>query len=170
MQVTIRDAGDLKAINKALKQASDGKEIRKQLGKQLRGQIRPMVASVKAAWLSAPSQGHKTSTRARRGQPDLRKLLAKATAGQVRFTGKEAGVRVRTDGRKMPDHMKALPGYAEGIRRRPWRHPVFGDREMWVTQPKFPRFYEAVQPNEAAARRQVIEAVDAVFDQIARAR
>jgi hypothetical protein len=169
MQVTIRDAGDLKAINKALKKAADGKEIRKQLGKQLRGQIRPMVASVKAAWLSAPSRGHASSARARRGQPDLRKLLARATAGQVRFTGKEAGVRVRTDGRKMPSGSRALPTYAEGT-KRPWRHPVFGDREVWVTQQKFPRFYEAVQPNEAQARRQVIEAVDQVFDQIARAR
>lgn len=169
MQVTIRDAGDLKAINKALKQAADGKEIRRQLAKQLRGEIRPMVASVKAAWLSAPSQGHKSSTRARRGQPDLRKLLAKATAGQVRFTGKEAGVRVRTDGRKMPSGSKSLPTYAEGT-KRPWRHPVFGDRETWVTQQRFPRFYDAVQPNEAAARRACIEAVDTVFDQIARAR
>jgi hypothetical protein len=169
MQVTIRDAGDLKAINKALKRASDGKEIQKQLGKQLRGFIRPMVTEVKAAWLSAPSRGHASSTRARRGQPDLRKLLAKATGGQVRFTGKEAGIRVRTDGRKMPSGSKSLPTYAEGT-KRPWRHTVFGDREVWVTQQSFPRFFEAVQPNEAAPRRACIEAVDAVFDQIARAR
>jgi hypothetical protein len=169
VQITIMDAGDLKAINKALRKHADGKELRKQLGKELRGQIRPMVASVKAAWLSAPSQGHKSSTRSRRGQPDLRKLLAKATAGQVRFTGKEAGVRVRTDGRKMPSGSKALPTHAEAT-KRPWRHPVFGNRETWVTQRSFPQFYEAVQPNEAAARRACIKAVDAMFDQIARAR
>ena len=123
-----------------------------------------MVASVKAAWLTAPSQGHRHP-----GRPNLRTLLARATAGQVRFTGKEAGVRVRTDGRKMPDRMGSLPGYAEGIRRQPWRHPVYGDTDTWVVQQPFPRFYDAVQPNEAAARRQVIEAVDKVFDQIARA-
>jgi hypothetical protein len=169
MQVTIRDTGDLRAVNKALKQAADGKELRKQLGKQLRSEIRPMVASVKAAWLAAPSEGHSGSTKARRGLPDLRWLLAKATAGQVRFTGKEAGVRVRTDGRKMPSGSKKLPAYAEGIARRPWRHPVFGDSETWVAQPRFPRFFEAVQPDEARARRACIEAVDQVLDKIARA-
>lgn len=170
MQVTIRDAGDLRAVGKALKRASDGKEIGRQLRKELRGQLRPMVAAVKAAWLSAPSHGHGSSTRARRGQPDLRVLLAKATGGQVRFAGREAGVRVRTDGRKMPSGSKALPGYAEGIRRRPWRHPVFGDRETWVAQRPSPQFYQAVEPDEQAARREAIRAVDQVFKQIVRAR
>jgi hypothetical protein len=178
MQVTVRSTGDLKAVNRALREAANGKELRKQLTKQLKVEMRPMVASVKAAWLSAPSQGRpsgakiysKATGRAtgKRG-PGLRKLLAKATAGQVRMTGKEAGIRVRTDGRKMPSGMKALPGYAEGIRRRPWRHPVFGDREVWVTQQSFPRFYDAVQPDEARARQACVEAVETVLNQIARA-
>lgn len=169
MQVTIRDAGDLKRVAKALKQAADGKTLRKELTGELRGQANPMVGRVQAAWLSAPSGGHGGSTRARRGQPDLRKLLAKATRAQVRFTGKEAGVRVRTDGRKMPDRMKALPGYAEGIRRRPWRHPIFGEwKANTKNQPPFPRFYATVQPDEAAARRACEQAVDKVFRQIVR--
>jgi hypothetical protein len=170
MQVTIIDAGDLKAVNRELKRQADGKELRKQLGKQLRSEIRPMVRAVKAAWLSAPSEGHSGSSRGRRGQPDLRRLLAKATAGQVRFTGKEAGVRVRTDGRKMPSGSKALPGYAEGIRRRPWRHPVFGE---WTAKTKnqrpFPRFFQAVQPDESRARQACEQAVDQVLNKIARA-
>jgi hypothetical protein len=170
MQVTIRSTGDLKAVNRALKQAADGKQLRKNLNRELGAVTGPMVAKVKAAWRSAPSKGHASSSRARRGQPDLRVLLAKATRAEKRLTGKQAGVRVRTDGRKMPDRMKALPGYAEGIRRRPWRHQVFGDRETWVTQQPFPRFYQAVQPDEARARQQTIKAVAQVLDQIARAR
>lgn len=169
MQVQLIDSGDLKAVNKELKRQADGKELRKALGKELKVEIGPMVRSVKAAWLAAPSQGHGTSSRARQGQPDLRRLLAKATGGQVRFTGKEAGVRIRTDGRKMPSGMKALPGYAEGVRRRPWRHPVHGDTETWVRQPSFPRFFEAVQPEEARSRRACVEAVETVLEKIARA-
>jgi hypothetical protein len=170
MQVTIIDTGDLRAVNKALKQAADGKDLRKQLGKQLRSEIRPMVRAVKAAWLAAPSEGHGGSSRERLGQPDLRRLLAKATAGQVRFTGKEAGVRVRTDGRKMPSGSKKLPAYAEGIARRPWRHPTFGE---WTTKTKnqrpFPRFFEAVQPDESRARQACEQAVGVVLTKIARA-
>jgi hypothetical protein len=170
LRIELVDSGDLKAVGKALKQQADGKELRKQLAKELRSEIRPMVQAVKAAWLAAPSRGHATSSRSRRSEPNLRTLLAKATAGQVRFTGKEAGVRVRTDGRKLPDGMKALGGYAEGIRRRGWRHPVFGDTETWVQQRAFPRFYRTVQPDESRARQACIDAVDTVFDKIARAR
>jgi hypothetical protein len=160
MEYRLVDTGDLKAISKALKQHADGKQIRKELQREL-GQITgPMVARVRQAWLSAPS---------RSAEPKLRRALAKATWAQARFTGKQAGVNVRTDGRRMPSGMRSLPGYAEGIRRRPWRHPVYGDRETWVTQQPFPRFYNAVQPDEAEARRAVQQAVDRVLDKIARA-
>jgi len=171
MQFQVTDAGDLRAVSRALRQAADGKELRRQLTKQLRGELRPLVADVKAAWRAAPSRG-------RRGRPGppLRSLLARATRGEVRLTGREAGVRVRTDGRRMPSGMRALPGLAEGlghkVDRRPgrWRHPVYGNRDVWVSQRPFPRFYAAVRPDEAAARRGVERAVEAVFSQIARAR
>jgi hypothetical protein len=164
MEYRLVDTGDLKAISKALKQHADGNEIRKELQREL-GQITgPMVARVRQAWLSAPSRQGPG-----RGQPDLRKLLAAATRAERRLTGRNAGVVVRTDGRKMPSGMRALPGYAEGIRRRPWRHPVYGDRETWVPQQPFPRFYDAVQPDEAAAQRAVQLAVYRVLDKIVRA-
>jgi hypothetical protein len=163
VQIELLDTGDLKALNKALKAHEDGKELRKQLSKELRAAVRPMVPAIRAAWLAAPSHGHDTATRGRQGAPDLRKLLARSTRAQVRLTGKEAGVRVRTDGRKMPDRMKSLPAYAEGIKPR-WRHPVFGNRDAWVTQRPFPRFYATARPDEARAR----EAVEAAVDKIRR--
>jgi hypothetical protein len=169
MQLTLVDAGDLKAISRGLRHHADGKRLRAELILELKDAARPHVPRVQSAWRSAPAFAGRRS-RGRRAQPDLRELLAQATWLQARLTGKEAGVRVRSDGRKMPDQMKALPGYAEGIRRRPWRHPVYGDRETWRTQQPFPRFYDAVQPDELAARRQVVAAVDKVFDQIERAR
>lgn len=169
MQIQLVDSGDLKRVAKELKQQADGKELMKELRGNLRAVANPMAREVKQAWLSAPSRGHQTSSRSRRGQPDLRFLLAKATGVQVRFTGKEAGVRVRTDGRKMPDGMRALPGYAEGVRRRGWRHPVFGDTGTWVAQRAFPRFFEAVQPDESRARHACEDAVQVVFTKIARA-
>jgi hypothetical protein len=164
MQFTIKDSGDLKAISRALRQHADGKELRKQLVRELRSEIAPMVAQVKAAWRSAPSRGRRG-----RAGPSLRSLLARATSGQVRLTGKEAGVRIRTDGRRFPTGMRALPTYAEGTKPR-WRHPVFGDRTNWVPQAPFPRFFAAVQPDQARARRGVERAVAAIFRQIARAR
>jgi hypothetical protein len=166
MQLTLVDSGDLKAISRALRKHADGKRLRVELNRELRQAAQPLVPKVKAAWRAAPS-GHGKA--GRRGG-SLRSQLARATRLEVRLTGKQAGVRVRTDGRRMPDHMKSLPGYAEGVRRRPWRHPVYGNRDAWVTQQPFPRFYDAVAGgDEVAARRAVNQAVDKVFDQIERA-
>jgi hypothetical protein len=170
VQVTIRTAADLKAYSKALRAHADGKELGKNLTRELRAVAQPFVPRVRQAWLSAPSSGHGTATRARRGQPDLRTLLAKATRVEVRRTGKLAGVRIRTDGRKMPDRMKALPGYVEGIRRRPWRHPVFGDQGTWTQQDPFPRFYDAVQPAFDQAWQATQRVLDQALNEIARAR
>jgi hypothetical protein len=167
VQVTIRDAGDLKAVNRALGQAANGKQLKKELRGRLRDVGRPLVAEVKSAWQSAPSGRGKV----RRRGGSLRGNLARATRLEVRLTGKQAGVRVRTDGRRMPDGMKSLPGYAEGVRRRPWRHPVYGNRDVWVTQQPFPRFYKTVAGpgDEQRARRACEEAVEAVFKKIVRA-
>jgi hypothetical protein len=164
MQLTLVDAGDLKHASKALRNHGDGKQLRKELIAELKAAAAPSVPRVQAAWMAAPSQGWPST-------PDLRKLLADSTWVQARLTGKEAGVRIRSDGRKMPDQMKALPGYAEGIRRRPWRHPVRGNREVWVTQQPFPGkpFHTAAAVDEARARRACNDAVDRVFDQIERA-
>jgi hypothetical protein len=160
MQLTLVDSGDLKHISKALRNHADGKRLRKELVAEMKEAANPLVPQIKAAWLAVPSSSQK---------PKLRQALAKATRVQVRLTGKEAGVRVRTDGRKMPSGSRALPGYAEGIRRRPWRHPVFGNREVWVTQQPFPRFYDAAKLDEVTMRRRCNAAVDKVFDQIERA-
>lgn len=164
MQVQVKDAGDLRAVSRALRQHADGKELRKQLARQLRSEIRLLGDDVKAAWRSAPSRGGR-----RVGRPGLRALLARSTRGQVRLSGREAGITIRTDGRRMPAGMRSLPTYAEGT-KRPWRHPVRGDRDVWVRQRPFPQFYQAVAPDEARARRAVERAVQDVFRQIARAR
>lgn len=164
MQLTLVDSGDLKAISKALRNHADGKRLRKELIAELKAAAAPSVPRVKAAWLAAPSQGWPST-------PDLRKLLANATWVQARLTGKEAGVRIRSDGRKMPSGLKAIPGYAEGVRRRPWRHPVHGNRQVWVTQQPFPRrpFFTAAAVDEVRGRRACNDAVDKVFEQIERA-
>jgi hypothetical protein len=167
VQVQLVSSGDLKAVAKALRKHADGKELRRELTQGIREVLAPAVPAVKAAWLSAPSKGRRHP-----GRPSLRSLLARSTRMEVRTTGRFAGARVRTDGRKMPDQMRSLPSYAEGIRGRPWRHPVMGDRETWVTQEPFPRFYDAANEavDQADAVREIERVVGRIFDKIERAR
>lgn len=158
MQVTIRDSGDLKRLNKQLRQQADGRQLGKELSAGLRDVLRPLVPIVRAAYLAAPGyKGRKG--RSRRGQPDLRKLLAKSVRVEVRRSGKQAGARLRVDGRRMPDGMKAIPGYWEGTRPR-WRHPTFGNRDNWVAQQGHPVFDRTVEPHRHDADRAVAEVLE----------
>jgi hypothetical protein len=168
LRFEILGADDLKAIAEAFNEHADGRELRAELVEQFRDVTDPLRDRVKAAWKASPSKGHGTSTRARQAQPGLRSLLSRATRTEIRLGRKAAGVAVRTDGRRMPDGMKRLPHYAEGTNPR-WRHPVFGNREVWVEQPPFPRFFAAVQPDETRARRAAEQAVESVLDKIAKA-
>jgi hypothetical protein len=157
MPVSIRDTGDLKAVTRQLRAQADGKELVKELRTGLRAAITPVRDEVKAAYRASPST---RSAAGRRGR-SLRGVLARATRVEVRTTGKLAGVRLRVDGRKMPDQMRALPAYREG-EKRPWRHPVYGARETWVTQPAWPLFDRTVERHEPEADRAVDEVLDGI--------
>jgi hypothetical protein len=157
----LRDTGDLLRVTRALGRTKDGRQIRRNLASELRGMQAPLVRKVKLAWRSAPSR------QSRRRGAGLRSELARVTRGEVRLTGREAGIRIRTDGRRMSAGRKSLPQYAEGT-KRPWRHQVFGDDDTFVSQSPFPRFYAAVRPDQNQARRRVETAVRDVFLMIAR--
>jgi hypothetical protein len=162
--IELKDAGDLKAIAKALRHYADGKEIRQELTRGFRDILRPLVREVQAAYRAAPSgQG-----KARRKGGSLRGQLARATHLEVRTTGRDAGARLRVDGRRMPDRMKSLPAMWEHEKR--WRHPVFGDREVWVAQASQQVFYPIVAASEPAAAAKVDELVDHIQERIEQAR
>jgi hypothetical protein len=157
VRVSIGDSDDLRRLNKQLHQQADGKELRKELNAAFRAVMNPIRDQVKAAYLAAPAY---RGRRFRQGPP-LRTLLAKATRTEIRTAGKMAGIRVRVDGRKMPSGMKSLPAYYEGY-KRPWRHPVHGDRETWRAQPARPTFDRTVEPHEDEAGRAIEQAIEQV--------
>jgi hypothetical protein len=159
MQTMIRDTGDLKAVNRQLRHQADGRELRKELSGGLRQVLVPIRDEVKAAYRAAPSgQG-----KARRKGGSLRGQLAKATRMEVRTSGRMIGVRLRVDGRKMPAGQRSLPAYWEGY-KRPWRWPVYGNRQAWAQGRARPTFDRTVEPHEDDAGR----AVDQVLDDIRR--
>lgn len=63
----------------------------------------------------------------------------------------------------MPARAKALQAYMEGTKPR-WRHPVFGNRDVWVQQPPQPYFYKTMKVAGPRARA----SVNRVMDQISR--
>jgi hypothetical protein len=189
MRTTIRDAGDLKAIAKQLREQADGKQLRKELTGGMREALQPLVPVVRAAYLAGPSKGL-PKTRSRKPFGSLRALLAKSVRVEVRTTGKLAGVRIRADGRRMPSGMRALPRYWEGPTvfgwAGRWRHPVFPDADRrhrftdrtrtsvtevpWVQQESHPTFYRTLEPYQPQADRKVQQVLDDVRRELERRR
>lgn len=149
--VTVHHGSDLRRISRELKRM-DRPEILKRFRKELRAVAKPLVPKVRTSIRAIPSQRPFAAD-------GLRGQLSRATRVEVRTAGGKAGVAIRVDGRKMPNHQKALPSYMEGL-KKPWRHPVFGSREVWVAQqPPHPYFYSALREAGPAARVAVDRAI-----------
>lgn len=134
----------------------DDKQVLKRFRKELRTASRPLVPAVRASIRQIPS---KRPYRA----DGLRGQMSRATGVQVKTTGKQASVIIRVDGRKMPPKAKAIQSYMEGL-KKPWRHPVYGNREVWVQQEPHPYFYKVMRAAGPRARL----AVNRVMDQTSR--
>jgi hypothetical protein len=142
--VTVHTGPELKRITLELRRMNQ-REILKRFRKDLRKAAAPLVPAVRQSIRQIPSKRGYTAQ-------GLRGQLSRATALEVKTSGRQAGVAIRVDGRKMPTHMKALPAYMEGT-KRPWRHPVYGNRNAWVNQqPPHPYFYKVMRTAGPAAR------------------
>lgn len=116
MDVEVRGLDDLQAVTKALRAAGDqGKGLRKELYAGLNRATKDVREDMKAGIpASLPSRGglasevHRTTS-----------LTTTTTGG-----GRNPGVRIRARGRR---------GIAR-MNRGSFRHPVFGNRDVWVTQ------------------------------------
>jgi hypothetical protein len=156
VSIFVRDSGDLRRITRELRRMDD-KELKKKFRRELRKAAAPLVPKVRASIRSIPSKQAYSPA-------GLRGALSKATRLEVKTVGKQAGVAIRVDGRKMPAHMKSLPSMVEGKKR--WRHPVYGNRNNWVNQPSEPYFYRVVRAAGPAARRAVGRVMDDISKDI----
>lgn len=148
--VTVRDSGDLRRIARELR-AMDDKEVKKRFSKELRAAAKPLVPVVRSAIRQIPSSRPYTAD-------GLRGRMSKAVRTQVKTSGKQAGVAIRVDGRKMPNKQGSLPAYMEGTKPR-WRHPVYGNRDVWRQQPAKPFFYKALRAKSGPVARKAVDRV-----------
>ncbi|BBA99280.1 hypothetical protein RVR_5828 [Actinacidiphila reveromycinica] len=152
-----RSGKDLAKIAKELK-AMDDKAVLKGFRKELRKAAAPLVPAVRASIRAIPSS-RPYSPNGLRGQ------MSRATTLQAKTTGKQASVVIRVDGRKMAAGAKAVQAYMEGI-KKPWRHPVYGNTEAWVTQQPHPYFYKVVRTVGPRARLAVARVMDDITKKI----
>jgi len=117
-----------------------------QLQKELQGRFRPLI---KAAG--------ETVKRAAAAKASWSSRIPRALRLQVSFGAKKAGLRL-TVLESVAPHARPFEGITD--RRNLFRHPVFGDEDVWVAQATRPFLIPALQETRAQVIADVDEAID----------
>lgn len=142
-------ADDFLKLSKALKRAGRT-DLRKELNNGLKKTARPLIPKAKAE--------------ARRRLPQrgglARQIGRVPIRVQVRTGAQTAGVRI------------VVPGSAKGARSANKgfiRHPVFGNRQVWVEQQVPPGWFDdPLRDSAPAVRRDLLEAIETMAEQVVR--
>lgn len=114
----------LDALARALKAEEDGKQLRKELAANLREALKPGADQAKSSIMGMISLNG--------SQPALRSAIAKKIRPEVKLGGRWTGARVKAF------KTKNVRGFPNAPKRtnsaRGWRHPVFGNTDVWVQQ------------------------------------
>lgn len=147
----VRGTEDLVRLSRALKAAGEGgKGLRRELRSGLNRETKETRAEMRAAILPAlPSRGGLAA--------DVHRSTRLTTTAA---TGSNAGVRIRARGRRSIRRMNDAGSF---------RHPVFGNRDVWVTQSVKRGFLnEPFQKSRPELQRAIVATIDRVRSQIYR--
>ncbi|MDN5853523.1 MAG: hypothetical protein L0K86_11890, partial [Actinomycetia bacterium] len=125
MTITVRVRRHARLARLARRFRSAAGEVQPRLAAGVVAEAPAALAAVRAAWLGVEV----TSTRGGGSSSGLRARVAAAT--NVEPTGR--GVRFAVDGSQVdPAYGRSLAWYLNGVGR--WRHPVFGNENVWSQQ------------------------------------
>lgn len=116
---------NLRNLSRALRAEEDGKELRKELTRNMREALRPGAARAKASIMSMASATPHDG-------PALKSSIARKIRPEVRISGRFPGAKVKAFKTK---NLRNFPNAPKRTNRQSgWRHPVYGNREIWVQQ------------------------------------
>lgn len=150
------DEKDLARLVVALRAEADGKQLGRELARELKAIAEPALQAARGALMSMASSSHVL--------PGLRQTVAARTTIRVRLSGKHPGVLIRASKSGMPRGFNNAP---KRLNARGWRHTVFGDDGVWVTQRGRPGWFDDTIPRfQDVARRAAAKALDDVARRI----
>ncbi|MET9965455.1 hypothetical protein ABZZ80_05890 [Streptomyces sp. NPDC006356] len=114
----------LDALVRAIRAEEDGKALRKELAKNMREALKPGAQQAKNSIMAMVSVKGAT--------PALRTSIAKKIRPEVKLGGRWSGARVKAFKTK---NIRGFPNAPKRTNRASgWRHPVYGNRDVWVEQ------------------------------------
>ncbi len=156
-----RSVEELKKLQTDLRKLSKRGGWDTKIRQELKGPAADAKRAVEKKIQAIPSKG----ISARQGRESLRRKMLRALKTNVDTTKEYTGAFVYLDAYEMPSGEENLPAYMERLRRYTrWRHTVFGNESVWVTQRAHPYFYRTLKPWENT----VADIAERVIDQQAR--
>lgn len=155
--VKIQGQDQYKQLARRLKDAGRG-DLQRRMTKEIRIAGDPALRAVQRGWLgvevtSSGGGGHSSGLRAR-------------TAAATRISILGSGIRIRVEGRRVDAvYGNSLVKGLDGLGR--WRHPVFGNRNVWEQQRGQEIFYSRLVRFESRWRAGVVRAMEDTAREIA---
>jgi len=151
-------AARLEEVISALRYEEDGKQLRKEMTANLKAAVEPAIPVMRSGLMAMGGSGSVT--------PALRTTIANRIRVAVRGTGGRAGVRVSIG--RTPQ-IRGFRNAPKRLNRENWRHPVFGNREAWVSQRGAPGYFDdPLRARRDEMRAAVARAVEDMSQRIAR--
>ena len=139
---------NLRAISNALKAEEDGKQLRKELTRNMREALKPGAVRAKTSIMSM------SSTTPHDG-PALKTAIARKIRPEVRITGKFPGAKIKAFKTK---NIRNFPNAPKRTNRASgWRHPVYGNREVWVQQSGKVKWFDHAFEGERDTYRRAVQ-------------
>jgi len=156
---------DFRALAANLRRAGNG-QLQLALRRNLRAAAQPVLGELRTAVQAVTV----SSSRGGTAHPDYSRQLRSRIAKALRISVAYRGVRFNVQGQAMGDPKygavlakymdSTLPGYQK------WRHPVFGNTEVWEEQRGQPWFFVTIMENAATFEAACVEAVNEVIREI----
>jgi hypothetical protein len=153
----------MRGISRDLRAAAPA--MRRRLRTNITAAMKPMQQEAQRNAFNIPVKGPKST--------GLRVAIMRATKIQINTGARVVRVRLKTDGKAMPEGQQSLATLMEGsngLKSLKWRHPVYGphDSKTWVGQSSHPYFAPAVLHNLPGVDRAVDAALKQTADDLAK--
>lgn len=156
IRMRVSNTGDLRRLARRLRAAGDG-GLQRDLTGEIRRTGRPVLGQVKSSVRGLDVGSERGGVAPPDTSTNLRSRLARATDLRPQGTG----VRYEVHGQQVGPYGHRLAKLSDTELAPRWRHPVFGNRQVWRTNRGRPWFFvtiRAAEPQFAAAVRRAMAA------------
>lgn len=194
MQIKSNGGQDFKDLARRLREAgSGGRKLRRDLTKRLNAALEPIVKDVQRAVRTievtgshgggaksrsrfieaaemrrlAKAAAKGKQARRRRGpvlSTGLRESIARGVRARVQYSGFRYGAQIIAHTSQLPQSQRNLPRYLDSPKG--WRHPVFGNREVWVGEKGRPWFAVTISRHVNQLRREIVAEINQTLKQL----